>query len=225
MAFTKSFEKIRLPLLVAVFGGTIAAWSIGSKMPLLPRPQVASYQLPESIPLAGWEPVNYAPLAITKDQPLTSIAAGVYRYRQNGSELAIEARYLTATRGDVTQFARWYNSLPENLRGEISRTENIGSQKIFSHGNRLYLSACIHPAGETTVTGNEYLQNKLRFGIGIDRLAGWLIGTKTIYDQRCLWSLLSLPIDNPSSLETTRQQLQGAWELWYKWWRVHYPTP
>jgi cyanosortase A-associated protein len=223
MALAKSFEKIRLPLLVAVFGGTIAAWSIGSKTPLLPFPEVAPYTLPAQIPLVGWEPVGYSPLPVPSDRP--PIAAGVYRYRQNGSELVIEVHYLTATKGDVRQFARWYTSLPENITGEISRTENIGSQEIFSHGNRLYLSSCIHPAGKTTVTGNEYIQNKLRFGTGIDRLGGWLIGTKTISDRRCLWSLLSLPIDNPSSLDATRQRLQVSWELWYDWWRVHYPTP
>jgi cyanosortase A-associated protein len=218
------WNTLRLPCLVAVLSGSVVALGVGMKTPLQPRPAIALYSFPATIPLAGWQPVDHYPLTSPEDKKLTPIASQAYQYQGNGKTLTIEMRYLTATKGDVTQFMRWYSKIPDSVATEVHQQPGKGSYVFLTYQNKAYLSSCINPQGQSTATGRQYLQSKVISGINPKQLLGWLVAKDTLFDQRCLWSHLSLPVKSPADLEATHGLLRETWGLWYDWWQTNFPN-
>jgi cyanosortase A-associated protein len=219
------WDKGRLPCLFVVLAGSLAALGWGINTPLQPRPTVAAFSFPAIVPLTGWQQLGSSPLPIPTYEKLIPIASKVYQYRQDGRVLEIEMRYLTATKGDIPQFLHWYKSIEQTPAAKIERQPGIGYHLFFVHQNKAYLSSCIHPQGESTVDGKQYLKTKLLSSGNPRQLWGWLVGQKTLFDQRCLWSHLSLPLTEPSQPEKTHQILKEVWLPWADWWQKNFPEP
>lgn len=217
------WHHLRIPCLAVVLSGTVAALGMGMKTPLQPRPTYAAYTFPDTVPLPGWQLQRSYTLSNPEDEkPL--LASQGYQYTFDGTTLTVETRYLTATKGDVTQFIRWYTDLPENLKTKVHHQDNSGAYVLLTDQDALYLSACINPQGPSTATGQQYLQSKLLSATNFRQVWGWLIGQDTIFDQRCLWSHLSLSVQPSSNLEEPQQTLEEAWRSWYSWWMNNFPT-
>lgn len=217
------WENSRLSFLVAVFGGAVVALAVGMKTPLQPRPAIATYTFPETIPLTGWQAVENYPLPSPEAQKSTTLASQGYKYQRDGKTLTIEMRYLKATKGDVSQFMRWYDNIPGSVNAEVHQQPGKGSYILLSYQNQAYLSSCINPQGQSTATGSQYLQSKILSGINPKQFFGWLVGQDTIFDQRCLWSSLYLPLKSSADLEETHRLLKETWGSWYDWWQTNYP--
>jgi cyanosortase A-associated protein len=218
-----SWKTLRIPCLALVLGGTIIALGIGSKTPLQPRPEIAAYIFPATIDLPNWQQTDHYPLPKPEDKKLAPIASQAYQYQRDGKVLTIEMRYLTAAKGDIAQFMRWHTKIPDSVSTEIQQNPDNGSYIFFTYQNKAYLSACINPQGASTATGRQYLQSKLLSGINPKQFVGWLTGKDTLFDQRCLWSHLSLPLRPATNPSEARQILQESWGSWYIWWVNHFP--
>ncbi len=217
------WDLLRLSGLAMVLGGTILTLGVGLRTPLQPRPAIASYTLPETVPLKGWQPISQSTLPEPADEKLVPLASLAYRYQREEMSLTIEMRYLTATKGDVTQFIRWYTEIPGDTEMKVYQQPDQGSYVFFIHQDRAYLSSCLHPQGQITATGTEYLWTKVISGVSSGQFIGWLTGKNTIFDQRCLWFHLSLPLESSADNEESHRILIETWVLWHDWWTKNFP--
>jgi cyanosortase A-associated protein len=178
-----------------------------------------------AVPLPGWQSIAITPLK-TKD-PQQSKGQS-YQYRQNNHQLDIETRYEKYT-GNVSRLISFYTQIrPATVTLTLKHQKGLGFYSIFSYDQRTYLSACINPIGESTVTEQQFVRNYYRSGWSLKRILGWTAGQNELFDSRCLWSLLSISQGSDAlatSSAETEQRLEATWFDWYRWWRAHFPSP
>jgi cyanosortase A-associated protein len=119
---------------------------------------------------------------------------------------------------------------------QIKYQPGIGHYGVLTHKDaktqtsRAYLSACINPQGESTATEQQFTHN-LSKGWQPSQVGSWILGQKSLIDRRCLWTLMSVPVQTDSkaapatarSTEQAYKTLETAWVSWYQWWRENYP--
>jgi cyanosortase A-associated protein len=127
-------------------------------------------------------------------------------------------RYLSAN-GEVKTYIDRYTSIPTDPT--ISKI-NSGFYGMVTHDETAYISACIPPRGNSTFTAQQFQQNALLHDIRPTRVIKWWLGQQKLVDQRCLWTHLSIPIDDGSA-EDAYDVLEEAWTPWLKWWQSHFP--
>jgi cyanosortase A-associated protein len=211
----------RPSVLAIALGGTMLALFWGIRTPLLSRPTVAPFTFPEKVPLSGWKQVTSNALDFPNSHELTAIASRSYQYRSpDGLTLNIQMRYLNTGKADIPNLLHEYTEDPPIA--QITHQEGVGAIALGHHQDSLYLSACINPQGPSTVTADQFLRTKLVTGKNGDWFLAWLWGQSNLLDQRCLWSHLSLPVQSRN--QNSQKILQDAWQSWFKWWIVHYPS-
>lgn len=192
------------------------------------KPPEPTYTFPASIPLSNSNFVKATPIGVQKRYTPSlatsaddlTISGQSYRYIRNGQSIEIEMRYFDRL-----------SHVPDILRETTIQLNRIefaqqrmatGTVAMYQRSNRLFLTACITPFGETTVEGSEIGSLQLRPAILARRAIPWLLGQEPLRDRRCLWTRISMPI-NPTSPETTQQDLGQVWSEWINWWNSHYP--
>ena len=88
--------------------------------------------------------------------------------------------------------------------------------------NRAYLIACMNSRGGSTLTRQEFNDNRERYDLVSDRTIPWLLGQQSFQDKRCVWAHLSIPLQNFAS-EDSYETLEKAWFDWYQWWHPRFP--
>lgn len=218
------WDHYRSSILAIAFAGTLLALGAGLKTSLQPRPTVAEMPLPATVPLKGWQLTHSSPLTPEGSALLKPISSRVYRYRNaQGWELEAQAYYLDANKADIQDFLQNYTQL--SASPQISHQLNMGAIALIPTQNRVYLSACIHPQGSSTVTADHYLRTKLLSGKSVDWFKDWLWGQASLLDQRCLWSHLSVPLRSPSASQEAQIVLQQAWRNWFEWTQSQFFQP
>lgn len=229
-------NRWRAPLL-AVTGigiGTLAILSF--IVPTIGNKPVAPFTFPARLPLNSWQQNQYQPLArsLTPNNAETLVAAASYRYRdakgwreQLAPEPRLEAeiRYIVETRGDVRGYITDYTDLtPQDVaKGEIAQIENIGYHYLFTSSDRAYLSSCISPRSPSSVTSKQFSQHRYLYDLQPQVWWNWLWGETSIRDRRCLWTHLSVAIED-AEVRTAYQTLETAWIDWYRWWQPRFPS-
>ena len=142
-----------------------------------------------------------------------------YRYVADDRSLEIKMRYLVDTNGDLKSYVKNYTG---NIAPFLHEQANIGSYAMYPYGNQVYLTACINPQGETSITSDRFRNNNLRHSINLRRIFAWLTSQNGIVDSRCLWAYLSMPL-NRDSPEDVYPLLKEAWFDWHQWWSQNYP--
>ena len=139
-------------------------------------------------------------------------------------------RYLTNTDGDVSSYIQKYTSINEGgdvarkrLSLPLNQKKSVGFYSLFVHRDRAYLSSCINPRGGATVTSEQFSQNRYTYDLDFKRLLRWFVSRVDIWEDRCLWSHLSIDIKN-NSIEDTYFVLENAWTSWYEQWRLQLPS-
>jgi len=201
----------------AVLLGTIKVVFIpGSTQP------VGEFNFPDSVNLEGWQLESSSAIATVEDS--NRIAARNYQYSRNDRSVDIQMHYIVQTEGDIRGFIKQYLKT-QTLAGTLAvrERENIGTYQLWASGDRAYLSACINPRGETTVTGDQFRQNRNSHDLTPPRILLWLIGQQELRDFTCLWTVLSATTD-PDSLEQTYSTLENVWFSWYQQWRPLFPS-
>lgn len=234
--------KFRIPLLAIVFGTVL--FSLGKAVLFPPSEQsnvVSSrftpFVFPTNVPLLGWQLSSSSSPPASLTRPPTAdtetaysvrtLASRQYRYIQNNLPLDIHMLYVVNSSGkfNLKSTVKNYFSreLPLSLPLQILRhQEGIGFYNLFTVEQRAYLNACINPRGGSTITQLQFMLNRYLYDIRPDRIILWLVGEAPLRDRRCLWTHLSIPLNNTSS-NNAYQILETAWFSWYQWWLPHFP--
>ena len=186
---------------------------------------------PLKVSLPGWKLLESK--AISPKHP-DSLVSHYYQFIQKNYLLDIEMRYLINTDGDVAKYIQKYT--PINREGDVAtpglrqrpslslhQQEAVGFYSMFVRQDRAYLSACINPRGGATVSSQQFSQNRYTYDLDLKRLLRWFVSRVDIWEDHCLWSHLSIEIED-NSLEATYSILERAWISWYKQWRLPLPN-
>jgi cyanosortase A-associated protein len=203
---------------------------------------VASFDFPSDIPLNNWQQLDSKPLNITvqSNNPERLESGRSYQYNKKNTQMAegtssaderqrqileIEARYIIGSRGYVENYISKYTDIaPKAFKAEqIKYSKEIGYYFLFKDNHRAYLSSCISPRSQSTVTQKQFASNRYQADLKPNVLFNWLLGKASIRDSRCLWMQLSMPL-NTSEAQITYATLQEAWSDWYRWWLTHFPS-
>lgn len=221
------WKKLRLPVLIVtftsalfVFGRTITDSSIGKRT-------ATPFVFPSAVPLPPWQFMSSKPLPnqIVEQLPYGKlILPGMhYRYQQNGIPLKIDMRYEVNTAGDVKQLIEMHTDVKflPNQPMPIIREHKLGFYGVYVYQQQAYLDACINPSGGSTFTSAQFDYNRIHYDLQFQRLLLWLLGRQELRDNRCLWTHLSIPLNqsDPDAYST----LEQAWFSWYKWWQTRFP--
>lgn len=223
----KAWEKIRNFWLATAF---VSSCFVLLKLTLTPAQKLPSpsYTFPASIPLSRWQFVQATPIGLQKRYTPSlatslddlTIAGQTYHYLRNGQPLNVEMRYF-----------REYSSVDNILRESTIRLDRInftstrssvGAHAIYQRSNRLYITACIPPTKETTLTDGELRGAQNRPDVLSRRALPWFLGQAPLRDIRCLWTRISMSIDATSPARTA-QELEQVWIEWVQWWQNNYP--
>lgn len=226
-------KQLQIPLLIFIFVNTAVVLSkllLDPKIGTINNKVVTPFVPPQSVPLSGWQFVGSEPVKVKPPKPgeaqyQKSFTGKLYRYTKDDQTLDVEMLYELETHGEYKEFLRNYTSvqgLPDQRTILVRQQPGIGTYGIFTLQNRAYLNACINPRGGSTLTRQQYIDNRVRYDLLSERLIYWLLGKRSLRDQRCLWSHFSLPL-NKSSPKSTYATLETAWFSWYQWWIKRYP--
>ncbi|MBR8832133.1 MAG: hypothetical protein N5P05_002420 [Chroococcopsis gigantea SAG 12.99] len=182
------------------------------------------YKFPDTINLKNWEMVKSLSIPPKKkSQPFGHL----YEYRRGDKELQIQTRYEVATEGNTSRLLMVYDSIPPATSVINEKYQSgIGYYGSFEYKNKTYITACINPKGETTVTQKQFVNNRYWHTSSVPRFLGWLAGQNDLFDGRCLWTSLSMPVNTfapPEELKKDRELVEAAWLEWAKWWKQNYP--
>lgn len=236
----RHWNPIRLSLLAATLAGglVVLGKAIASPQATPSADRSApNFALAQSVPLTGWQFQSSAPVAPElppTDQPTQNraepeaITAQRYKYRQNTTELDAEVRYMLGD-GNNSRFLFVYTPIrAANSNLQVRYQAGIGSYGVLAHQGRAYLSACINPQGESTVTDQQFIDNSYRHDLRVGRVLPWILGQQPLLDRRCLWTLMSVPLPSEkltdtATVEAAFKTLEAAWVPWYQWWKSNYP--
>lgn len=215
------WQPARMVLFVLTFGSALFVLGKAIVTPKAATPQPSS-RLPTNVPLAGWQPISSKAL-----QPIPEAIAGQqYEYRRPQQSLTVQVRYMLED-GDVSRFLFSYTPIrQDNKRLVLKYQPTIGFYGTMPYQERAYLSACITPRGESTVTAQQFVQNLRAHNLVPSRIWPWLSGQQSLLDRRCLWTLLSVPLPakvDAIALDNAHQTLEDVWVSWYRWWQPNFP--
>lgn len=218
-----AWKRSRLPLLIGTFiavcftlGQSLLNPYLGGKFPTLPsNPVLPQWHLVAETTLPQ-KPVDY----------LQYVTGKRYTYQSRNRLLNIEVHYLANTDGNVSALLRDFMppllaaaaTAPPILRQQLKG----GFYSLAIDGKQAYLSACINPRGSSTVTREQFAQNRKTYDLKLERLIPWLLGQADLRDWRCLLTQLSIATDS-STPEATYSVLETAWFDWQQWWSDRFP--
>jgi cyanosortase A-associated protein len=200
----------------------------------------ATFDFPPQVPLANTQMLASKPLAAHPFENGMVATGRWYRYPAKTSPTAdnkspaidIEIRYITdgvTNRPTMDALLPVFTKIPMTALQPATMKEKsgLGFYSLFVDRHTAYFGTCINPQGITTVTGDQFHANSnpnpLTSGIPLQRFLPWLMGKQTFRDSRCLWTLLSTPID-PSAPDATMKTLETTGVNWIRWWQMHFPA-
>jgi cyanosortase A-associated protein len=196
--------------------------------PTAGKRQETTFIFPDRVPLPSWQAIATEMLSeqrkdlTDEDERLNS--GKRYSYLNNNIPLEIEMHYLVGTRGDIRQYSEQQQLIPAKVLAQkkIQQINNKGFYALFSDQHKAYLSSCINSRGGSTVTMQQFSKNRYAYDLKANLFVPWLLGTETLRDRRCLWTQMSIPINN-LNLNQAEQILKTAWIDWYSWWQPRFP--
>ena len=222
MAIT-SWKPVRLSLLAVTLGGVFLVAGKVVFYPSAHKHLATPFEFPESVPLVDWKLNKSAPLEISDNSQVK--AARKYEYQKNSMALEIEMRYAVDTNGEVEDMMKGHTVLKSSPgKLVLVNTQGAGFHGILQLKNRLYLSSCINSSGGATVTSQQFRYNRNTRDWNPNRILFWLLGRGNIQDRRCLWTQMSVPLDQTTP-EDAQKILENAWLSWYGWWQPRFPEP
>jgi cyanosortase A-associated protein len=202
-----------LTVTLGVLGRAIAT-SKGSSM----SATSPSATFPPSVPL------QIGPFSKTMDVRSESgeVVGQKYQYQQEGQTITAEVREEWGD-GNVSRFLFVHTPIrTANATMQIRFQPGIGYYGVLTHAGQAYLSACVNSRGNSTVTEPQFTQNQYQQDLDVGRLLPWLLGQTSLVDGRCLWTLMSIPLDQTASPEAAYETLATVWNPWTQWWKSNF---
>jgi cyanosortase A-associated protein len=192
-----------------------------------------AFNFPQTVPLAGLSMLTSRSTAahVFKNG---KVATGMsYRYQHSPQPIEMEIRYITDGVANLphlpTMIEEFTKIPPTAVLGPSTLKEQtgVGFYSLFIDRKTAYFSTCINPRGIATVTGDKFIGNTtpslLSNRFQFDRVLPWLLGRQTLRDSRCLWTLISTPIDEAAP-DDTMKALETVGINWTQWWQAHFPA-
>ncbi len=220
-----SWKQLRILVLAVTFSSTL--FVLGNIILAIPNTgNNTTFDFPSQIPLPGWQPLASHSLTQQAASNQKSPPFRKYQYSRNRIPLDIEMRYIINTNGDIKLFVRIFTAIvPSSISQWNTRhSEGVGFYSLFTYQGKAYLSACINPRGESTVTNVQFVRNRRIHDAQPSRILPWLLRQEPLIDNRCLWALLAVPAKDGSS-EDAYPILETVWKAWYSWWAPRFPKP
>ena len=225
------WKRLRIPLLMLTCANVLFVLGRSILDPTIGKRTLTPFVFPSAVTLPQWQLIASEPLEpYTFERPpfeQLRLPGRHYRYIQNDLHLDIKMRYEVETNGDVKGLIRERNDIKFSLNKPllvVRQHEQLGFYGLFIYQNRAYLDACINSQGGSTFTQEQFSYNRLHYDVQFKDLLAWLFIQQPLRDNRCLWTDLSIPL-NQSSPESAYVILENAWESWYQWWRPRFPKP
>ncbi|MEM8778092.1 MAG: cyanoexosortase A system-associated protein [Cyanobacteria bacterium P01_G01_bin.49] len=216
------WSKVRNSILAFTLGSTLFVLGKSFVVPTTKKVPVSSFTFPEKIPLPGWQlQDNDVPTDLLKGR---SFQGRGYEYRQKDLNLAIAMHYVPYLHPNETLFRAYDSRLPSsNDPIAIMRHKpETGFYMIGIEEKQAYLRACINPRGPSAITYQQFIQNRYTDDLKFSRFLPVLLGHEPLRDYRCLWTHLSIPVNQGDS-NSAYQVLEKAWGFWYDWWHNNFP--
>ena len=235
----KIVKSLKLFFLITAFTSTFIAISISLFIPSYKHR--LKFQFSDQISLPEWQFKSSNNI----DNELNN------KLKQTPQGGAVDARryFYTSSLNETSNetlrvevmYIKGFVAIPEYLNilnlKYISSSLNIrysdltGYYTLFVDHDRAYLSSCINPRGKATVTKEQFINNRNAYDITGDRIISYLLGTTDLRDIRCLFTIMSVPLDNRKINEpnnnllndTSYRQLEKSWTNWYQKWDNKFP--
>lgn len=220
---TINWKLIRIGLMGFV---TLGAVVVLGKIILLPSQAgnlVSWFDFPDTVPLEGWKQINSQEIQ-SKNQDHRFLNGHHYQYQQNQQQLDVKVWYLSRTNGDVNTFFQENIATLPTTQSKLTLNQDpeLGFYGLGATPDRVYLSACINPSGKSTLTTSQFHTNLNTYNIKLSRVLLWLFGPYELRDQRCIWTVLSMPLESATATDIY-PTLKTAWFDWYQWWQPNFP--
>lgn len=218
-----SWKTIRIWLLGILFIGVLFVLIKSILFPASQQSTVTPFVFPSTIPLPQWQLVDSVPLKITDDP--TFLASRRYRYQQKSISLTIDMHYIIQSSGDVKDFLNKHIfSEKSGASILIKEKSGVGFHALFTKEETAYLTSCINPRGGSSVTFDQFRENRNVYDVKPGRIILWLLGFQELRDFRCMWNMLSVPLKK-NQPEEAYSLLESVWFSWYGWWQPRFPKP
>jgi cyanosortase A-associated protein len=221
-----SWKTIRIWLLAVLFIGVLCVLVKSILFPPSQQSRVTPFVFPSTITLLQWQLVDSVPLKITDDP--TFLASRRYRYQQNQQNpltLTIDMHYIIQSSGDVQDFLKKHIfSKKSGASILIKEKSGLGFHALFTKEGTAYLTSCINPRGGSSVTFDQFRENRNVYDVKPGRIILWLLGFQELRDFRCMWNMLSVPLEK-NQPEQAYSLLDSVWFSWYGWWQPRFPKP
>lgn len=225
------WQKIRLLLIILTFSGVLA---VLIRSLLLPYPQKKNtsenFIYPENVPIVNWQQTGSK--FLKNNAKNSEGKKHLYEYNQGNNQVKIQGQYQQYSDSNMSRFLMIETGIPPaNTLPQMRYKEGFGYYYLLENEGKTFLTACLNPKGESTVTQDQHTKNRYLKTMGFQRTLLWIIGQQDLTDGRCLWTLISIPTPedpNPitlenENLEKTYKQLEEVWFSWYKWWKQNLP--
>lgn len=220
------WHPVRLSLLALTFTGAALVAAKAIVTPKTSNSPVVNYAPPETVPLPNWQ--QSPDTALIKAESGEAVGRR-YEYRQpNLPPLTIETRREVGE-GNVSRYLFVFSPVREgNVKMQSRYRAGVGHYGVLTHKNSAYLTACVNPRGESSVSERQFMQNRYQHDLSPGRILPWVLGQQPLFDQRCLWTLMSMPLDPKLSpvtaSEAAFQTMESAWVPWHEWWQKNFPA-
>jgi len=217
-------QSMRIGLLAVTLAGALLVLGKAIATPKDSNAAKNPYQLPSAVPLSGWQASGSSNLQKAKGDP----TGQNYTYTQGQNSVEVRLLYMKED-GNVSRFLFVYSPVrAANANLQMRYQPGVGYYGVLSHEGKAYLSACIAPRGESTVTEQQFRENLYAHDLQVGRILPWISGQEPLLDRRCLWTLMSTPLpsgkgSDPQASETAYKALESAWFSWFQWWQPKFP--
>lgn len=168
--------------------------------------------LPQTLQLAGWQPIKGNPLSynnLSRHYDIVLDAQEYHFYQRSAIlsvRLTVQLRYVFNTDASLGTFQqKWLVGRSPSDRTShqtpisTGQFPELGYYTLSSAPQETILDTCINPQGKSTVTREQFLDNRLQYDLNPTHLLRWAIGQNTLLDKRCIWMRLKLR-STPNSL-------------------------
>lgn len=213
------FVAVLAIAVLAQFGVTLARPGIDKDAPA----KVTVVPYPKDVPLPGWKLATSEP----KKAPHELMNDGyLYTYNNGNATLTAQAHLEVDKAGAVNQYLMLNGIRISPAILTVKQDPERGTYSIVKQLDKTYLAACLNASGKSTFEQGELTKNRYQYGISPMGIMGWIAGFNGLTDNRCLLTIMAMPVTEPKELnhEKNATQLEAAWKNWYDWWKPQLQT-
>ena len=150
------------------------------------------------------------------------------------SHLVTVELYYGSNNGDLQHKLEIAFGETKSPKFQISPKQNsYGWYRLFTYNQKAYLTSCINVRGGTTLNEAQFLANRNRYDLQLERLPAYVMGLTHWRDHRCLWVVMHTPmreIPNQSAANSNAMDhnaeylaLEQLWQQIYPHWQKQIP--